>query len=97
MAWSTESRHARGYGTRWTKLREARLRIDSYLCVPCSKERRTTPATEVDHVQPKAKGGTDDMDNLQSICSECHKAKTARDEGRQRRRETGADGYPTGG
>jgi 5-methylcytosine-specific restriction endonuclease McrA len=30
----------------------------------------------VDHITPKAEGGTDDHDNLQSICTECHDAKT---------------------
>ena len=51
-------------------------------------------ATEVDHVLPKAKGGTDDLKNLQSICSACHRAKTLRDEGRKAARIVGLDGYP---
>jgi 5-methylcytosine-specific restriction endonuclease McrA len=36
-----------------------------------------TIATEVDHRLPKSQGGTDDDANLQSICSPCHKTKTA--------------------
>jgi 5-methylcytosine-specific restriction protein A len=35
-----------------------------------------TIATEVDHIVPKSQGGTDDDDNLQAICSPCHKTKT---------------------
>jgi 5-methylcytosine-specific restriction endonuclease McrA len=31
----------------------------------------------VDHVTPKAKGGTDDMGNLAAICRDCHATKTA--------------------
>lgn len=34
------------------------------------------PATEVDHITPKASGGTDDPANLQGICKACHRAKT---------------------
>lgn len=37
---------------------------------------RPTPATEVDHIKPKAKGGTEDDDNLQAICHTCHVDKT---------------------
>ncbi|HCL5939948.1 TPA: HNH endonuclease [Citrobacter freundii] len=37
------------------------------------------PAETVDHIKPKAHGGTDDLSNLESICSGCHKAKTARE------------------
>ena len=34
----------------------------------------------VDHIVPINKGGAPlDMDNLQSLCSHCHAAKTARD------------------
>ena len=36
-------------------------------------------AKEVDHIITKAKGGTDDPDNLQSLCVQCHREKTARE------------------
>jgi 5-methylcytosine-specific restriction enzyme A len=78
--WSDKgSRHARGYGTAWTKLRLVILKRDSYLCQACKLEGRTTPAREVDHITPKAKGGTDDPSNLVAICREHHKAKTAKE------------------
>lgn len=73
------SRHARGYGTAWGKARAVALARDLHLCQPCQREGRVTPAAEVDHITPKAKGGTDDLDNLQAICRSCHEAKTARD------------------
>lgn len=38
-------------------------------------------ATEVDHVVPLAKGGTDDASNLVAINAVCHARKTARDRG----------------
>jgi 5-methylcytosine-specific restriction protein A len=53
------------------------LKRDYGLCIPCMKQGRATAATEVDHIINKANGGTDDDDNLQSICSSCHKDKTA--------------------
>jgi len=53
-------------------------------------------ATEVDHIIPKAKGGTDDMSNLQAINKECHKKKTAREQGRtlKPKQTIGIDGFP---
>lgn len=36
-------------------------------------------ATEIDHVIPLAKGGTDATANLQPLCASCHKAKTGRE------------------
>ncbi|EFO1861873.1 hypothetical protein DUZ28_23195 [Escherichia coli] len=36
-------------------------------------------AKTVDHIIPKAHGGTDADSNLQSLCWPCHKAKTARE------------------
>jgi len=77
----TGNRHAKGYGTAWDKLRETILRRDNGLCQACLAEGRVTPATHVDHIMPKAKGGTDDPANLQSMCATCHHAKTARERG----------------
>lgn len=50
-----------------------------HLCQPCQAEGRVTPAAEVDHIVPKAKGGSDEMANLQAICRPCHQAKTDRE------------------
>jgi len=71
------SRHQRGYGSAWEKLRERILQRDGYLCLTCLGEGTYTPANIVDHVVPKAHGGTDDPSNLASICSAHHKVKTA--------------------
>ena len=65
----------RGYGTAWRKLRAKVMKRDNYLCQVCLPQ--MTKAKEVDHITNKAKGGTDDMDNLQAICIGCHRAKTA--------------------
>lgn len=88
------SRHDRGYGSAWERTRRLALVRDGYLCLACAADNRTTVATEVDHITPKHKGGTDDLDNLQSLCTECHAAKTLRDTGKRARPRIGLDGWP---
>ena len=90
-----KSRHARGYGTAWDKLRAEVMKRDHGLCQPCDQEGRVTVAHAVDHITPKALGGTDDLANLQAICRECHIGKTMRDSGKTRRKR-GCDinGWP---
>ena len=91
---SKESRHARGYGTAWDKLRKAVMARDFGLCQPCARKGLTTLATQVDHIKPKAKGGKDDEANCQAICAPCHAAKTLEDAGKRARVTIGADGWP---
>jgi len=74
-----QSRHERGYGTSWDKLRPLILGRDKHLCQECARQGRITPATTVDHIKAKANGGTDDPDNLESLCWPCHRAKTGRE------------------
>lgn len=97
MPWPRTSRHERGYGTAWDKIRAYILARDKHLCQPCLAKQRPTPATQVDHITPKAKGGTDDEDNLQAICGPCHDAKTAKDGGRIHKPKVtfGVDGWPS--
>lgn len=78
-AWASnkgKTRHERGYGHQWDKIRKSILRRDSYLCQPCKRNNRVTKADQVDHIRPKSQGGGDNADNLQSICYICHKLKT---------------------
>lgn len=97
--WPTTSRHERGYGTAWDKIRLVVLKRDNGLC-QCDEcqggTKRVTLATEVHHIKPKAKGGTDDVDNLQSINTECHKRETAAADGKTLRPkvEIANDGWP---
>ena len=58
------------------KTRERWLRAHP-LCCHCEAAGRTTLAEEVDHITPLWKGGPDTSENLQSLCREHHKAKTA--------------------
>ena len=108
QSWQGErgTRHARGYGSRWDKLRIRILERDLYLCQPCKRDGRLTPLGvrlydhAVDHVVPKSQGGTDDPDNLEAICSACHDVKSAREAKEAQgstvkpRVEYDADGWP---
>lgn len=78
--WADERRGSaseRGYGWAWTKLRNLVMQRDHGLCQPCKRRGLVTLASAVDHMTPKAQGGTDDLGNLQAICDPCHKGKTA--------------------
>lgn len=88
------NRHERGYGTFWYKLRDAIMVRDQYMCQPCLANDRLTPATEVDHIVPKSKEGTDNPDNLQAICQTCHIEKTLREQGKNPKQPTNVDGTP---
>ena len=57
----------------WRRLRAQVLREEP-LCRSCG-----APATDVDHIIPRAKGGTHHRANLQSLCRPCHRTKTQRD------------------
>jgi len=73
---SRMSAASRGYDADWRRVRLAALRRDHYLCLECLKEGRVTQAREVDHITPITAGGERlDLDNLQSLCSPCHKRK----------------------
>lgn len=82
------SRHERGYGTAWDKLRLTILKRDNYLCQCkyCKAEGRVSVAHHVDHVIPKEQGGTDDPSNLQAINKDCHERKTQEEKAEARRR-----------
>lgn len=69
-------------GRSWMTLRERVLMRDDYLCQHCLPE-RVSVASEVDHITPLHLGGGNNMDNLQSLCKDCHAVKTA-GEGKER-------------
>lgn len=73
------TRHERGYGKEWDKLRQVALSRDKHLCQACLQSGAVTVGTHVDHVRPKSQGGSDDMSNLQTLCAQCHKTKTQRE------------------
>ena len=72
-----EAQDRNRYGTAWRKLRLVVLERDRRLCQTCLKLGRTVAATDVDHILPIAQGGTNDLANLQCLCSDCHRTKSA--------------------
>jgi len=77
---------ARGYDARWRKIRMGILSGEP-LCRACEKQGRVTLATDVDHIIPLSRGGTNDPGNLQPLCHSCHSTKTAREDGAFGRRK----------
>lgn len=75
------------------QIRERQLRTAPH-CEHCWPKGIITTATEVDHIKPLHKGGTDDPDNLQSLCGPCHKHKTRSDMGWRAKPDIGLDGWP---
>ncbi len=76
-----KTRHERGYDSKWVKTRALILKRDNYMCRcdDCVMDGIYLPATEVDHIIPKSRGGTDDYSNLRAINTKCHKKKSQRE------------------
>jgi len=104
--WPTESRHKRGYGAEWDKVRKLVLERDGNLCQcrHCKAASRTTIATEVDHIVSRSiaqvlgwsKARAEHPNNLQAINSDCHARKTQEEQGKtvKPKRHIGLDGFP---
>jgi hypothetical protein len=50
---------------------------DNYTCRLCSKSPATYPelVLEVDHIKPVSEGGSNEIDNLQTLCIMCNRGK----------------------
>lgn len=102
--WSTVSRHLRGYGSEWQKTRKRILQRDCGICQPCKRIGYIHQGNEVDHIVSKAEGKRlgwaqsriECDDNLQTINADCHKLKTAKEQGRslKPKQTIGIDGFP---
>ena len=80
--------------SRWDRIRQRVIRRANGLCEHCTARGQVKQGREVDHIKPVAQGGTDDDDNLQYLCIECHERKTCADEGKRYRPTIGLDGWP---
>jgi 5-methylcytosine-specific restriction protein A len=60
-------------GRPWSRLRMRVIQRDFGLCQVCKAKGLIRGGHEVDHIM---NAGGDDMDNLQTICVPCHRAKT---------------------
>jgi len=83
------SASARGYGgKRWRWTTREVFQRDGYICRACGllcvpKEagmRDVGRWPHCDHIVPKP-AGSDEMENLQTLCGACHSRKTARERG----------------
>jgi CRISPR/Cas system Type II protein with McrA/HNH and RuvC-like nuclease domain len=57
------------------KLRFEVFKRDGFQCMYCGNK---TPNVllEIDHIEPKSKGGTDDINNLITACFDCNRGKS---------------------
>ncbi len=69
--WHRGYKSSERYDYRWRKIR-ARYVSSHPLCEMCLKEGRYVPVSEVHHIKPKSEGGSDDFENLMSLCHSCH-------------------------
>jgi 5-methylcytosine-specific restriction enzyme A len=54
------------------------LTRDQYRCVCCGRSAADGVKLEVDHIIPVSKGGTNHFDNLQTLCADCNRGKSAK-------------------
>lgn len=69
---SYKYKRKKGFTERLKKLCKKR---DDYKCVKCGNNK----SLEVDHIIPLIKDGGNLLENLQTLCKDCHKAKTKKD------------------
>jgi 5-methylcytosine-specific restriction endonuclease McrA len=60
-----------GSTTRWRKIRDEVLARDGWMCQRCGEDSNL----EVDHITERQHGGDDQLENLQTLCRNCHKHK----------------------
>jgi hypothetical protein len=64
------------------KDRTAVLKRDGHRCVKCGASPKKDPSVtlHVDHIIPDSKGGSSELDNLQTLCFDCNEGKKNRDD-----------------
>ena len=69
---SRPNAHERGYCSQgWKAARREVLLRDNYQCKVCGAVVHGKRA-HVDHIVPKAQGGSDEVSNLRTLCVSCH-------------------------
>lgn len=57
------------------RVRHEVFKRDGYRCRECGASRDEGATLEIDHIIPVANGGTNDIDNLQTLCKKCNRGK----------------------
>lgn len=62
----------------WKLVREKVIERDGWRCQDCGKDLRAVPAwlTEVHHIVPRSRSGSDHPRNLKTLCTMCHRRYT---------------------
>lgn len=60
----------------WGRKRFSILQRDKFKCTYCGRSANDGYVLHVDHIHPKSKGGTDDIENLTTACMECNLGKS---------------------
>lgn len=63
--------YQKGFNYEFSSRREAILHRDNYTCQVCGKKHTRL---EVHHIIPRSQGGTDNENNLITLCEDCHEA-----------------------
>ena len=63
-------------GRAWMETRQRVALRDGLRCVACGRP-WVASRDKTDHILPRWQGGSDDDSNLQSLCVDCHDAKTS--------------------
>lgn len=57
-------------------MRHEVFKRDNYTCCECGARKDDGARLHVDHIIPVSKGGSDELDNLQTLCSDCNLNKS---------------------
>lgn len=57
-------------------MRHEVFKRDNYTCVECGARKEDGVTLHIDHIIPISKGGSDELDNLQTLCSDCNLNKS---------------------
>lgn len=64
-----------GMTNAWLALRFEVLKRDNFSCQYCGRTAKDSAKLVVDHIYPKAQGGTNNISNLITACNECNSGK----------------------
>ena len=57
-------------------MRHEVFKRDNYTCCECGARKNDGATLHIDHIIPVSKGGSDELDNLQTLCSDCNLNKS---------------------